>query len=200
MTYNEGVCGCPNDCYEEMGNGVCSSKKMVCECSDGFGGLDCSMPKCPNTCSSHGKCIASDEKDSIFPFDYCECDNGFTGTDCSAVVNNVGTAPWGNVFGKDQKEYNGQDDYEDDHPVFNMSVLARIHVTLSPEDYLYCLQPWNLYNQTYVHGNAYFDNGNVQESLPDIGIRIKGGMSRLGQKKDGRLVLMNLITSKILKD
>ena len=120
---------------------------------------------------------------AVFPFDYCECEVGFTGTDCGSMVNDLGTAPWGNILGKDQKEYNGQDDYEDDHPVFNMSVLARIHVTMSDDDYLYCLQPWNLYNQTYVHATVHFNNGDVQETVSDVGVRIKGGGSRLSQKK-----------------
>ena len=184
MTYYEGVCGCPNDCYAERGNGVCNTSKMLCECSDAYGGLDCAQPKCPsNSCHSHGKCIQSGDKNSLFPFDYCECDADFTGTDCGSMVNNVETAPWGNVLGKDQQEYNGKDDYEDDHPVFNISVLATIHVTMAPEDYLYCLQPWNLFNQTYVHATLHFDNGNVQETLSDVGIRIKGGSSRMNQKK-----------------
>jgi spore coat protein CotH len=94
----------------------------------------------------------------------------------------VGSAPWGTVF-DDVKPYSSKDKYEDEHPFFNLSVLATIRVEIDEKDYVQLLLPENLYNETYVSANVYFDNGNIQSRYENAGFRIKGAYSRLDQKK-----------------
>lgn len=178
MTYYEGTCGCPHDCYSEYNRGTCFASS--CECSPGWGGNDCSLPISGNQCGLHGKLISSTDKDSEFPFDYCLCDDGFTGTDCTSPVLKIGNTPWGNIF--DVKTYY-DDEYEDEHPVWNISVIATVRVEIPEEDYLYLLDPENLYTEDYRSANIHFDNGVVQETIENVGFRVKGQGGRMDQKK-----------------
>ncbi len=79
--------------------------------------------------------------------------------------------------------YTSKDEYKDDHPIFNISVLATIRVEINPDDLLMLLQPWNLFNESYAVANVFFDNGNVQETVETVGFRVKGASSRLLNKK-----------------
>ena len=65
---------CPRDCSNR---GVCSHIG-VCSCRRGWGGDDCSKPRCPERCSGHGKCLLSDLAAA------CVCDEGYAGYDCAA--------------------------------------------------------------------------------------------------------------------
>ena len=67
------VDACANGC---SGHGQCVGGNL-CECEEGYGGFDCSVPPeptCPSDCSGHGTCV----EDGI-----CQCDTGFGGVDCS---------------------------------------------------------------------------------------------------------------------
>ena len=92
-----------------------------------------------------------------------------------------GNNPWGDLF-NDTDEYLN-DKYGDEHPVWNISVLATVRIEIKQEDLLYLLLPANLYNESYVSANVHFDNGNVRESFNNVGFRVKGQASRLDQKK-----------------
>jgi hypothetical protein len=179
MTYYEGVCGCPHNCYSEYNRGSCTSNS-VCQCSLGWGGEDCSLPVSGNQCSLHGKLISLGDKDSVFPFEYCACDHGFTGTDCSSPELALEPDVWGNIY--DVKTYY-DDEYEDDHPVWNISVIATVRIEIKEEDYLYLLAPENLYTEDYAPATIHFDNGHVQESIENVGLRVKGQGGRIDQKK-----------------
>lgn len=187
MTQYQGSCGCPNDCYQSYGQGRCENSK--CVCINGFTGDDCSLPTSGHSCSNHGKIV-----DDNFPFFYCECDNGFTGTDCSTPVFSFGSTPWGTLFPGDV--YSDKDDYGDDHPIWNISVLATIRLDLNPDDYLYLLNPQNLESDIYFPCTMHFDSGrhNVQTSIENVGMRLKGASSRLQQKK-GWTLKFNEFTS-----
>jgi hypothetical protein len=179
MTYYEGQCGCPNGCFESFGQGKCSSSgsDAACVCSTGWGGSDCSQPTGDNLCSLHGHIIGAGSKESVFPFDYCSCDKGWTGIDCSSAELTIGNTPWGDIFADDETiddSYTSEDEYQDDHPVWNISTLATIRVEMDDAVYIDLLQPWNLYNETYAACNVYFDNGNSQQTISNVGIRIKG--------------------------
>lgn len=180
MVYYEGTCGCPNECSAVVGQGKCSEQN-VCECSEGFGGYDCSLPISGNVCSSHGTLMDSGDALSFFPFDYCVCDVGWTGTDCSSKMVIANNTPWGTLF--DGIIYSSADTYGDDHPIWNVSTLATVRVELDNDDYINLLQPWNLYNETYAAATMHFDNGVTRETINNVGFRIKGMTSRMNQKK-----------------
>jgi spore coat protein CotH len=179
MTYYYGPCGCPNECFTSFGYGVCDGG--VCSCNSGWTGKDCSRPTSENACSLHGHVVLPGDKDSQLPYSYCSCDNGFTGIDCSSPVFSQGHVPWGTVF--PGKEYTSKDKYEDDHPVWNASLIATIHVKIDEELYVDMLQPWNEANDTYRPAAFYFDNGYVRESFAEVGIRLKGQGCRSHPKR-----------------
>ncbi len=56
--------------------------------------------------------------------------------------------------------YYKNDIYGDNHPVFNHSVLYSIHVSVADQDLEYCLDKYNVYNQSDVSANFSFSNGN----------------------------------------
>ena len=202
MTYYEGTCGCPHNCYNEYGQGICGSDS-VCRCQPDWGGEDCSQPVNTNICSLHGKLISPTDEISIFPFDYCLCDEGYTGIDCSSPELDIGNLPWGYVFGEgdgeERKPYY-DDEFGDDHPVWNVSVLATVRVELKEADYLYLLSPDNLYTEDYVPAVIHFDNGHVQQSLADVGFRVKGQGGRVDQKKGWSVKFNKFLSEQRLLD
>ena len=67
MTYYEGVCGCPHNCYNEFNQGTCMMMDNAkCQCAAGWGGDDCSLPLTGNSCSLHGSIVSTTDKDSVY--------------------------------------------------------------------------------------------------------------------------------------
>jgi hypothetical protein len=193
MTYYQGDCGCPNDCYNSILQGQCINNECICNL--GWGGYDCSLPIVSNKCSMHGHV----EKNlDIFPFEYCLCDDDYTGTDCSTKILPFDSLPWGTLF--DGDIYSSSDQYGDSHPIWNISVLPTIKLELDNEDYLSLLDAHNLDNDIYYKSNFYFDNGNVQIALKDVGLRLKGHSSRLQQKKGWNIKFNKFIENQTLFD
>lgn len=113
--------------------------------------MDCSSVKCPeNNCSDHGVCgsfntsstsdwLLNDEGNgTVAVVDVCHCDLDYTGADCSVPVHGLAPLPYGNIF--DYVPY-VDDEYGDNHPVFNLSTLFRLRVSLDPADLAYLLDP-----------------------------------------------------------
>jgi len=184
-----GYCGCPNRCYEKLGQGRCIEGKE-CACKLGHSGLDCSQIDCslPSVCGEHGKC-KSDKKHAT---DYCECDDGWTSVDCSVKTNKLSVLPYGEIF-EGRPYYTKEDKYHDEHPVFNLSVIANIHLKLGEKDLEYLLSPCNAFNQSAVLGTFFFDNGNVIERIDDVGIELKGRHTRTMLKKSWKIKFAHFV-------
>lgn len=195
MSLYEGICGCPNECFNSYDRGECmeNNGSNTCVCKSGWSGKDCSIPNEFNTCSKNGEII----KDEDYFF-YCKCNDGYTGIDCSSKTISITNTPWGDIF--DTEVYTQYDTYKDLHPIFNVSVFATIRVEMKEEDYIYLLEPQNLYNETYINAKIHFDNGNVKETFDKVGIKIKGATSRLELKKGWNIKFNEFVSGQKLLD
>jgi hypothetical protein len=178
-----GICGCPSDCYADMGQGKCvtgTDGVSQCECSIDRDGPDCSMVGCPaNNCTGHGTCITG-----AFSADYCRCHEGWTGNDCQvATAAHLETAPYGTIF-EDTQVYSLNDTYGDRHPLFNLSLMARIYIAALEPDLAMLLNPINMWNQTWVNAVVYYSNGIGDVALGDCALKLNPGYSRRALKKD----------------
>ncbi len=190
MPLYAGPCECPNYCTSSDEGGIsgggtpggqCATTGTAagsyCECntSAGVGGADCSSVVCPHhKCSGHGVCTVPDRHTTAsdaFPYppqsDYCDCDEGWTGYDCSQHTIAGGTPH--------DAEAN---------PIFNVSEIAAIHLTLSIADWHSLIDPRNMYNQTYVRAKFTFDSGNWHETVAEVGVHIRGSYTRRYAKKN----------------
>jgi hypothetical protein len=172
----QGSCSCPNDCFAENGQGTCVNTKCECLGDNIWVGPDCGSLGSMNTCSGHGKLALGEDYNS------CVCDDGYTGFDCSSEVFKLGSVPFGNIF--DTPAYSSQDEYQDSHPIWNISLVASIRIEMDPNEYLSMISPATIYsNETYRSATFHFDNGYVTESYTNVGIRAKGAWSRMDLKK-----------------
>jgi len=78
---------CPGAC---SGNGECNIGTGMCECADGFYGIDCSQIECTNTdvhpgCGENGECRENSVEIDGQLRSVCDCIQGFTGDDCSTL-------------------------------------------------------------------------------------------------------------------
>eukprot|EP00008_Paramoeba_atlantica_P013325 CAMPEP_0201482706 /NCGR_PEP_ID=MMETSP0151_2-20130828/6969_1 /ASSEMBLY_ACC=CAM_ASM_000257 /TAXON_ID=200890 /ORGANISM="Paramoeba atlantica, Strain 621/1 / CCAP 1560/9" /LENGTH=440 /DNA_ID=CAMNT_0047865519 /DNA_START=601 /DNA_END=1923 /DNA_ORIENTATION=+ len=84
-------------------------------------------------------------------------------------------------------QYSDWDEYDDNHPIFNESTIAQIHLQISQEDLDFLINPVNQDIREYKHANFSFYNGAVTEVMEDVGMRIKGGLSRTFAKKSWKI-------------
>jgi hypothetical protein len=180
---HQGPCGCPNDCFEDSGHGVCVNSK--CECEEGvWGGLDCGSPSTKNTCSKHGTLVPADKVTS--QFDHCVCEAGYTGVDCSSETFALGNLPWGEVFAK--SPYSTADSYKDAHPVWNISVIATIHIDVDDKSLQQLRYPATMYReQDAASADVHFDNGKLRAVFRNVGMRVRGRTSKMDLKKSWSL-------------
>jgi spore coat protein H len=66
-------------------------------------------------------------------------------------------------------------------PVFDSSVVARVDITINPDtlDWLYD----HVESDLEFHATFQFDNGTINETMDNIGFRLRGNTSRYSQKK-----------------
>eukprot|EP01126_Amoeba_proteus_P051884 TRINITY_DN6229_c0_g1_i9.p1 TRINITY_DN6229_c0_g1~~TRINITY_DN6229_c0_g1_i9.p1 ORF type:complete len:549 (-),score=89.18 TRINITY_DN6229_c0_g1_i9:78-1724(-) len=168
-------CQCPNNCYSSREFGTCGSSGCTCTKR---GGRDCYSIKCPSDCGG-GTCVVGN---SSFP-DHCLCPDGKTGVDCSVEINSQLTFNMFPPVFKAQTYYK-DDEYKDEHPIFNLSVIGMIKITMKEEDLVSMLKPANTFNQSYFSSSFVFDNGNLKTIKENVGIKVKGFIqSRLFPKK-----------------
>eukprot|EP01094_Clydonella_sp_ATCC50884_P015268 TRINITY_DN2584_c0_g1_i2.p1 TRINITY_DN2584_c0_g1~~TRINITY_DN2584_c0_g1_i2.p1 ORF type:complete len:463 (-),score=105.18 TRINITY_DN2584_c0_g1_i2:634-1980(-) len=170
-----GVCGCPNNCFEEGKRGHCNAAAGVCECNDGWGGADCSTVDCSvaSPCMNGAMCA---RRESI---DVCVCPDGYSGDDCSVKI-----APWPEIPQLvPSPGYSEWEKYGDDHPVFNRSVIGEVKINLDADDLKWLLDPQNMKAKKYMRASFYFNNGVINDTIQDVGFRTKGGISRTFAKK-----------------
>eukprot|EP01091_Cochliopodium_minus_P018509 TRINITY_DN7530_c0_g1_i1.p1 TRINITY_DN7530_c0_g1~~TRINITY_DN7530_c0_g1_i1.p1 ORF type:complete len:613 (+),score=131.94 TRINITY_DN7530_c0_g1_i1:31-1869(+) len=167
-----GPCGCINYCYEYLNRGKCINNK--CICNSGWKGIDCSSIDCSsNNCSQNGKCL------KINGTETCLCNENFTGQNCSQKLDYIPQVP--NFVSYQQ--YSDWDEFKNQNPLFLTDDSSTIKVSMSESDYKRMLNPLNMDNSTYINSNFFFINKNTSFYLENVGIRIKGSLSRLFAKK-----------------
>ena len=178
-----GVCGCPNNCNNQtidgFSKGVCQPSG-TCQCIKGWTGDDCSTADCSKssqTCLGNGKC------GSVEDSDVCQCKTGWTGDDCSVPL--VPITPVKSTIPSTQ--YSSWDNYGNNHPIFNESTIATIHLTIDDSDLLFLLNPDNKQSDTYVKSGFLFYNQIISQQWDDLGVRLHGGLSRSFVKKSWKL-------------
>jgi spore coat protein CotH len=74
-----------------------------------------------------------------------------------------------------------QPSFPSNFPVFDSSVVARVDITINPDtlEWLYD----NVESDIEFHATFKFDNGTINETLDDIGFRLRGNTSRYSRKK-----------------
>jgi spore coat protein CotH len=95
-------------------------------------------------------------------------------------MNDLVRLPYGEIL---PGKYYQKDKYGDNHPVFNLSIIGNWHIEMDDKDYNDMLLPVNTYNQSHVDVKAYFSNGNINEKVHKVSMKLKGHFARLGVKK-----------------
>lgn len=71
--------------------------------------------------------------------------------------------PWGDLF-PNPPFYTDRDQYKDDHPVFNLSVIAVIKMTITPDDLAALYLPKNVRAPTWYNVSMSFNNGYIDQA------------------------------------
>mmetsp|Transcript_12718 Transcript_12718/g.35938 ORF Transcript_12718/g.35938 Transcript_12718/m.35938 type:complete len:623 (-) Transcript_12718:27-1895(-) len=176
-----GTCECPGDC---SGHGQCVSG-VGCVCDEGYGGIDCASVVCSATsCNGRGSCRTFRNVS-----DMCVCDPGYAGSDCVSLMGGIPPTPQLlNI-----PEYSSEDEYGDDHPIFNQSTIAVVHLRVAEKDLAYLLDPANSDSHVYFPADFHFFNGNIDQYLSKVGLRIKGNSSRDYVKKSWKVDIKEFI-------
>ena len=66
-------------------------------------------------------------------------------------------------------------------PVFDSSVVARVDITVNPDTLVWLYE--NVESDLEFHAVFKFNNGTINETVDNIGFRLRGNTSRYSQKK-----------------
>jgi len=169
--YTTNTCQCPNFCIGAA-RGNCTANQ--CVCNSGWTGADCSLMRCPeNTCSGRGVCTIDPTMPGAFSH-YCQCQPGFVSgpTACIGIEGKLQPLPYGQFFPGQQ--YTHRDKFGDEHPVFNKSRVAAIHIEVDDAKFRQLIDTRTIKSVGWIPANFTFDNGVVRERLLHIGMDIKG--------------------------
>merc|ERR1712137_179144 len=174
-----GPCGCPNNCLIDTNQGSCVNG--TCMCNPGWTGSDCSQVDCSagnmNNCGNHGFC------GEILGVQTCVCDVGWTGADCTQQV--ISPPLVSQVFASTQ--YSSEDNFGNNHPIFNSSTIAQIKLFMDPAALEFLLSPDNQHSSVYQKATLWFDNGATSKKMQTVGVRLKGNSSRGYAKKTWKI-------------
>jgi hypothetical protein len=67
----------------------------------------------------------------------------------------------------------------DNHPLFNLTVIANLKFNTSNANIAYMYSASNIFNESYIEGDLIYDNGIVRKTLQGAGLRLKGDFTRL---------------------
>jgi hypothetical protein len=134
---------------------------------------------CPNYCyTAFGNGVCTETG--------CKCSPGYTGKDCHQKINapiettHLESLPYGELFGS---PYVVTDQYKDNHPIFNVSVVSEIRVELNEQDLRKMISPAHVYDNDFVPCQFHFKNERINSVIQNVGIRPKGSLSRTQRKK-----------------
>ncbi|NTV84371.1 MAG: hypothetical protein HGA23_08750, partial [Bacteroidales bacterium] len=74
-----------------------------------------------------------------------------------------------------------QPEFPPNVPVFDSSVVARVDITINPDTLEWLYE--NVESDIEFHAVFNFSNGTINETVNDIGFRLRGNTSRYSQKK-----------------
>ncbi|KAL0236777.1 hypothetical protein PCE1_000175 [Barthelona sp. PCE] len=167
-----GSCNCPNNCFEDLGNGFCAGK---CMCSVGFTGKDCSIVDNGNTCSGNGL-FSVDKK-------ICICKQGFSGSLCDIKDAKLPELPKVST-----KQYYYNDKYGEDHPLFDPKLMSVIHIEIDKADLDFLLDVNNMNSRDYKKvGLKMYSHKFGYYQSSKAGLRIRGMSSRANLKKQWKI-------------
>ncbi len=166
-----GTCLCPGNCSGQP----CTSQG--CSCEAPWGGRDCSvLGTCEGAPCNHGSC-ETDQSGALF----CNCEAGWTSSWCDVRTPSLQQVAFPLLF-PDEPQY-FDDCFGDSHPMFNLSTVATICLTMTDEDYAYIVDPQNSVNETKRPATVWFRN-EVMSVTSAVGVSISGQSSRRSMWKN----------------
>ena len=87
-----------------------------------------------------------------------------------------------------------QPDFPPNYPLFDSSVVARVDITVNPDTLEWIYE--NVDSDIEFHATFKFNNGTINESVSDIGFRLRGNTSRYSQKKSFKVSFNSFVSGR----
>ena len=81
----------------------------------------------------------------------------------------------------------GQNPFPDAGEVFRDDVIPRIDISIAPDSLEWMFESTNLNSNHHIKVDMIFDNGDVRDTVIDVGFRLRGNTSRQAAKKSFKL-------------